>query len=91
MSGAARDLSVLRSLDLQVLLCDADGNLFPSEEPAFDASTVVVNRFLADLGIDRRFAPPELRAAAVGRNFRATALALIDEHGLTIDGAQLER
>ena len=34
---------------LEVLLCDADGNLFPSEEPAFVASADVTNRLLADL------------------------------------------
>ena len=32
---------------VKVLLCDADGNLFASEEPAFVASTVVTNRLLA--------------------------------------------
>ena len=39
------------------LLCDADGNLFPSEEPAFEASAEVTNAFLASLGIDRRYTP----------------------------------
>jgi hypothetical protein len=34
---------------LTALLCDADGNLFPSEEPAFVASAEVTNRFLAEL------------------------------------------
>ena len=28
------------------VLCDADGNLFPSEEPAFTASVEVTNEFL---------------------------------------------
>src|SRR5206468_6511581 len=32
-----------------ILLCDADGNLFPSEEPAFEASAVVTNRYLERL------------------------------------------
>ena len=34
-------MPLLRDPDLlstQVLLCDADGTLFPSEEPAFEAS-----------------------------------------------------
>ena len=76
---------------VRVLLCDADGNLFPSEEPAFVASTEVTNRLLADLGIDRRFAPDELRRRAVGRNFRSTALDLAEEAGVTIDPDELER
>ena len=40
---------------LTTLLCDADGNLFASEEPAFEASAEVTNRFLAELGDARRF------------------------------------
>ena len=32
---------------VRYLLCDADGNLFPSEEPAFEASAEVTNAFLA--------------------------------------------
>jgi beta-phosphoglucomutase-like phosphatase (HAD superfamily) len=66
---------------LQVLLCDADGNLFPSEEPAFEASAQVTNDFLASLGSDRRYAPDELRRAFTGMNFRTTARALIGELG----------
>jgi hypothetical protein len=42
---------------ITVLLCDADGNLFPSEEPAFVASAEVTNRFMASLGLSRRFDP----------------------------------
>jgi hypothetical protein len=45
------DLDRLRPV---ALLCDADGNLFPSEEPAFVASAVVTNQFLAELGISER-------------------------------------
>ena len=58
------------------LLCDADGNLFPSEEPAFDASVEVTNAFLAHIGSDRRFTAEELRLASTGMNFRTTALRL---------------
>ena len=65
-----------------VLLCDADGCLFPSEEPAFEASTDVTNRLLAELGIDRRFDAEELKRYAVGKNFRATALELAAERRL---------
>jgi beta-phosphoglucomutase-like phosphatase (HAD superfamily) len=75
----------------RVLLCDADGCLFPSEEPAFVASAEVTNRLLADLGVDRRFEPEELKAYAVGKNFRATALELAAEHGATLDPADLDR
>jgi beta-phosphoglucomutase-like phosphatase (HAD superfamily) len=74
-----------------MLLCDADGCLFPSEEPAFVASARVTNELLADAGIDRRFEPEELKAYAVGKNFRATALELAAEHGVTLDPADLER
>lgn len=66
---------------VRVLLCDADGNLFPSEEPAFDASTEVTNAFLAEIGSDRRFTAVELRGAATGMNFRTTARRLATEEG----------
>jgi HAD superfamily hydrolase (TIGR01509 family) len=68
---------------LRVLLCDADGNLFPSEEPAFDASANVTNDFLAYLGVSRRHTPEQLRLATTGMTFRRTALALAAEHGIT--------
>ncbi|WP_233491156.1 HAD family phosphatase [Blastococcus sp. TBT05-19] len=68
---------------VQYLLCDADGNLFPSEEPAFDASAEVTNAFLASLGIDRRYTADELRHAATGMNFRTTALTLAAGAGVT--------
>ena len=66
---------------LEVLLCDADGNLFPSEEPAFVASADVTNRLLADLGVDRRFSPEELRLTTTGMNFRTTSRRLAAEAG----------
>jgi beta-phosphoglucomutase-like phosphatase (HAD superfamily) len=68
---------------VQILLCDADGNLFPSEEPAFDASVEVTNAFLAHIGSDRRFTAEGLRLAATGLNFRSTALRLAAEAGGT--------
>ena len=67
-----------------VLLCDADDDLFPSETPAFAASVDVVNRFLAAHGVDRRVTPEQLHAIALGRNFRATAGQLADEHGFAV-------
>ena len=91
MSNEILRFAPLDAAALKVLLCDADGNLFPSEEPAFAASTRVTNRLLADLGIDRRFEPDELRALAGGRNFRATVLDLAAAAGVAIDPAELER
>jgi beta-phosphoglucomutase-like phosphatase (HAD superfamily) len=81
------------TLDLdavEVLLCDADGNLFPSEEPAFEASAGVTNRLLAELGVDRRYSAVELRLATTGKNFRTTAVDLATAHGASIDPSVLE-
>ena len=66
---------------LRMVLCDADGNLFPSEEPAFEASVEVTNAFLAELGSERRYTSDELRHVATGMNFRTTARMLADESG----------
>jgi HAD superfamily hydrolase (TIGR01509 family) len=66
---------------LEALLCDADGNLFPSEEPAFVASAAVTNRFLAELGSPQRFTADELRRAATGMNFRSLATRFAAELG----------
>jgi beta-phosphoglucomutase-like phosphatase (HAD superfamily) len=70
---------------LQALLCDADGNLFPSEEPAFVASADVTNRFLAASGIPQRFTAEELRLATTGKNFRTTAAELAAGAGVQVD------
>jgi beta-phosphoglucomutase-like phosphatase (HAD superfamily) len=75
----------------EVLLCDADGCLFPSEEPAFDASAGVTNRFLAAIGTAARFTAEELRLATTGQNFRTTAKALAAAEGRTVDPEDLER
>ena len=69
---------------LHALLCDADGNLFPSEEPAFVASAEVTNRFLAAHGIDRRYTAEELRLATTGKNFRTTATDLAAAAGAPV-------
>lgn len=76
---------------VEVLLCDADGCLFPSEEPAFDASAVVTNDFLTELGSPRRFSAEELRLATTGKNFRTTAAALAAEEGSSVGLEELER
>jgi HAD superfamily hydrolase (TIGR01509 family) len=72
------------------LLCDADGNLFPSEEPAFVASADVTNAFLASLGVSASYTPEELRLATTGQNFRRTAAALAETHGRPVAGGGLE-
>jgi beta-phosphoglucomutase-like phosphatase (HAD superfamily) len=69
------------------LLCDADGNLFPSEEPAFVASTLVTNQLMEYLGVERRFTPTELRLATTGKNFRTTAVDLALSAGIPLDPA----
>jgi HAD superfamily hydrolase (TIGR01509 family) len=78
-------------LPVQALLCDADGCLFPSEEPAFDASAEVTNRFLAEVGASARFTAEELRLATTGQNFRTTAKALATAEGKAIEPEELER
>jgi HAD superfamily hydrolase (TIGR01509 family) len=83
----ANDLS-LRSVT--TLLLDADGNLFPSEEPAFVASAAVVNRVMEQLGSPRRFEPEELRAAATGQTFRIMISGLAADAGATLGAEELE-
>ncbi len=73
------------------VLCDADGNLFPSEEPAFVASADVTNDFLASFGVARRYDPEELRLATTGKNFRTTAVDLAVAHGLPVEPALAAR
>jgi HAD superfamily hydrolase (TIGR01509 family) len=67
---------------VQVVLCDADGNLFPSEEPAFVASTRLTNRFLAEHGVERRYDAEEMRLAATGMSYRALLARLARENDL---------
>lgn len=73
------------------LMCDADGTLFESEGPAFEASTVVTNRLLAGWEVARRFTPDGLRRHALGSNFRSTALGLAADEGVAIEPDVLER
>ena len=73
------------------VLCDADGNLFPSEEPAFVASAEVTNAFLAQYGVGRRFSAEELRLATTGKNFRTTAVDLAVAHGVPIERSLADR
>jgi beta-phosphoglucomutase-like phosphatase (HAD superfamily) len=82
--------TMLHSDDLCVLLLDADGSLFPSETPAFEASADVTNRFLAALGIQATYTPEHLLATTTGKNFRTTAADLAAAHGVTPNGAMLD-
>ncbi|HYG95387.1 MAG TPA: HAD-IA family hydrolase [Nocardioides sp.] len=75
---------------VHALLCDADGNLFPSEEPAFDASAAVTNDFLVRIGSTQRWDAGELRRAALGRNFRALAEDLLSDHGVSMAADELD-
>ncbi len=72
---------------VRVLLLDADGNLFPSEEPAFVASADVTNRFLASLGVEARYTPEHLLATTTGRNFRTTAVDLAVANGVPVEAS----
>ncbi len=75
---------------VRVVLCDADGNLFPSEEPAFDASATVVNRMLADFDVQVGFTGDELRRTATGRNFQSIVVDLARARGIEIPADVLD-
>ncbi|WP_375431875.1 HAD family hydrolase [uncultured Friedmanniella sp.] len=79
MSGPSLDLTAVTTL-----LSDADGTLFGSEEPAFDASVVVANRCLERLGVSKRYSADELRQAANGLSFRASIVRLAQMHGADV-------
>src|SRR3712207_987796 len=86
MQTAPRPHGVADRLDrIRVILCDADGILFPSEEPAFVASAEVMNRFLADYDVQRSYDADELRLATTGLNFRSTAVALALASGIPVE------
>lgn len=75
----------------KALLCDADGNLFPSEEPAFAASVVVTERFLAAHGVELRLDPEALRRTTSGKNFRTTAGDLARSHSVDVSAESMQR
>jgi HAD superfamily hydrolase (TIGR01509 family) len=64
----------------RVLLFDADGTLFPSEEPAFEASVGVTNTMLRSLGFETSYTAEELRERCTGRTFRTAAAELARQH-----------
>ncbi|OBF15490.1 haloacid dehalogenase [Mycobacterium kubicae] len=81
-------MEVIRQIEvasITTVLCDADGNLFPSEEPAFDASVEVTNDFLAKFGVAVRYTAEELRIGTTGKNFRTTAVDLAVQAGVPLD------
>jgi beta-phosphoglucomutase-like phosphatase (HAD superfamily) len=75
---------------VRVVLCDADGTLFPSEEPAFAASAGVTSAFAEKHGIAGDFSPVSLRLATTGANFRTTAGALLANAGVSVGDTDLE-
>jgi HAD superfamily hydrolase (TIGR01509 family) len=72
------------------VLLDADGTLFPSEEPAYDASARVTAAFAHRYGLLGDFTADTLRRTGVGRNFRALTADLLAEAGITTTAAELE-
>ena len=82
-----RDLDPSR---LTTALCDADGTLFGPEEPAYDASAAVANRFLTLLGVEREYSPRELQSLTHGKNFRAASAELVASVGSTLEDHELE-
>lgn len=81
-------MEVFSELDpdaIAYLLCDADGNLFPSEEPAFDASVEVTNEFLKRFGLPGDWTAAELRMRTTGKNFRTTAVDLAVAGGVPVE------
>src|SRR3954452_16131514 len=84
---------MLRPPELAVrwVLCDADGTLFPSEEPAFEASAAVVNAVLDAHGVPGDVTGDELRRVASGRDFRSLVPALLESSGQRIEEDELAR
>jgi len=76
---------------VNTLLCDADGTLFASEEPAFDASVTVTNRALESFGTTERFTSRQLRLAANGKSFRASLTDLARTHGVAVHSESFAR
>ncbi|MEG8275319.1 HAD family hydrolase [Streptomyces sp. AHA2] len=72
------------------VLLDADGTLFPSEEPAFVASAVVTEEFARRFGLRGDFSAEHLRRTTTGKNFRTTAQDLAARQGVPLTPAELE-
>jgi HAD superfamily hydrolase (TIGR01509 family) len=74
---------------ITTVLCDADGTLFPSEEPAYDASAGVTQQFAARYGISGDFSPEHLRRTGTGRNFRSLSTDLLAAAGVEAPADEL--
>ena len=93
MTSAATGYSLPPELGptmVRALLFDADGTLFPSEEPAFEASALVTQEFAADFGLVGDFSADHLRRTTTGKNFRTTAQELLARVGISLDQQQLQ-
>ena len=87
MNSGARRMAPRRT---HTLLFDADGTLFPSEEPAFRASVDVVNAFVRSIGGSGTHTADELRRTTTGLTFRTTAARLAAEAGVDVDPSVLQ-
>jgi beta-phosphoglucomutase-like phosphatase (HAD superfamily) len=76
--------------EVTTLLLDADGTLFPSEEPAFVASAEVTRDLANRVGLTGDFSPEHLRRTTTGKNFRTTAQGLLARQGISIGADELE-
>ncbi len=74
-----------------MLLCDVDGNLFASEEPAFEVSTEVINAFLSSHGVQVTLEAGDMRAESVGRSFRHTLAAVASQFSAELGDTETER
>jgi HAD superfamily hydrolase (TIGR01509 family) len=75
---------------IAALLFDADGTLFPSEQPAFEASAGVTNAFLRSVGASRSYTADELRRTTTGLTFRSTAAKLALDEGVDVAADTLQ-
>jgi HAD superfamily hydrolase (TIGR01509 family) len=92
-SSRAGEPALATDVDLRAvrtLLCDADGNLFPSEEPAYTASVGIVNRLMESIGAAQRFEAEELRRSSTGKNFRTLASELTRQYGRCLSDVALD-
>jgi HAD superfamily hydrolase (TIGR01509 family) len=84
------DATSSRLAGVTTLLLDADGTLFPSEEPAFAASAEVTRDLAGRFGLTGDFSPDHLRRATTGKNFRTTVQDLLARQGVSMEADELE-
>jgi beta-phosphoglucomutase-like phosphatase (HAD superfamily) len=90
-TGDSRSAASLDPRAVTTVLCDADGTLFPSEEPAYVASAVVTQAFADHYGLVGDFSAQNLRRIGTGRNFRAMAEDLLRAGGAAAEPSDLEQ